>query len=131
MLTKYDQGLHKRQANFVPLTPLHFLRRAADVFPDRDAVIYQDRRYSWRQYADRCYQLARALITAGVERGDTVSIIAPNVPKMLEAHFGVPFSGAVLNSINIPRPPSHSSCSIRKRASCSSIRSSLPPRARR
>ncbi len=101
MLTKYDQGLHKRQANFVPLTPLHFLRRAADVFPDRDAVIYQDRRYSWRQYADRCYQLARALIAAGVERGDTVSIIAPNVPEMLEAHFGVPLSGAVLNSINI------------------------------
>jgi len=101
MPTKYDQYLDKRQANFQPLTPLHFLQRAADVFPDRDAIIYRDRRYSWRQYAERCHRLARALIAAGIERGDTVSIIAPNVPEMLEAHFGVPLSGAVLNCINI------------------------------
>ncbi|QRQ85237.1 AMP-binding protein [Cupriavidus oxalaticus] len=101
MLTKYDQGLDKCQANFQPLTPLHFLKRAADVFPERAAVIYQDRRYTWRQYAQRCEALARALIAAGIERGDTVSILAPNVPEMLEAHFGVPLSGAVLNSINI------------------------------
>ncbi|MEM5274406.1 AMP-binding protein [Cupriavidus taiwanensis] len=101
MLTKYEQGLEKCQANFQPLTPLHFLKRAADVFPDRAAVIYRERRYSWRQYADRCFALARALMTAGIDRGDTVSIIAPNVPEMLEAHFGVPLAGGVLNSINI------------------------------
>ncbi|BCG04159.1 acyl-CoA synthetase (plasmid) [Paraburkholderia sp. PGU19] len=101
MLTKYDQGLGRRDANFQPLTPLHFLRRAADVFPDRTAVIYRDRRYTWRQHADRCYGLARALMAAGIERGDTVSVLAPNVPEMLEAHFGVPLSGAVLNCLNI------------------------------
>ncbi|SPR96394.1 AMP-binding protein [Cupriavidus taiwanensis] len=101
MPTQYDQGLEKCQANFQPLTPLHFLKRAADVFPERAAVIYRDRRYTWRQYAQRCYALARALIAAGIERGDTVSIIAPNIPEMLEAHFGVPLSGAVLNSVNI------------------------------
>ncbi|UDM51996.1 AMP-binding protein [Cupriavidus sp. MP-37] len=101
MPTKYDQGLEKCQANFQPLTPLYFLKRAADVFPERAAVIYRDRRYTWRQYAQRCYALARALIAAGIERGDTVSIIAPNIPEMLEAHFGVPLSGAVLNCINI------------------------------
>ncbi|GLC92287.1 hypothetical protein Tamer19_16950 [Cupriavidus sp. TA19] len=81
MPTKYDQGLEKCQANFQPLTPLHFLKRAADVFPERAAVIYRDRRYTWRQYAQRCYTLARALIAAGIERGDTVSILAPTFRK--------------------------------------------------
>jgi fatty-acyl-CoA synthase len=99
--TKYEQGLDKCEANFQPLTPLTFLKRAADVFPNRPAVVYQDRRYSWRQYADRCHALARALMAAGIERGDTVSILAPNIPEMLEAHFGVPMAGGVLNCINI------------------------------
>ncbi len=101
MLSKYDENLEKREANFQALTPLHFLRRAAEIFPERAAVIYGARRHTWRQYADRCHRLARALIGAGIGRGDTVSILAPNVPEMLEAHFGVPLSGGVLNCINI------------------------------
>jgi len=99
--TKYDLGLERCEANFQPLTPLSFLRRAADVFPNRPAVVYQDRCYTWQQYAERCHALARAVIAAGIQRGDTVSIMAPNIPEMLEAHFGVPMAGAVLNCINI------------------------------
>lgn len=98
---KFNTDLDKRPANFQALTPLRFLARSAEVFPDRVAVIYKERRYTWAEHADRCYKLARALIASGVERGDTVAIMAPNVPAMLEAQFGVPLSGAVLNCINI------------------------------
>jgi fatty-acyl-CoA synthase len=101
MVTKYDVDLDKCQANHQPLTPLHFLTRAAEVFPDRIAVIDRDRRYTWKEHAQRCHKLARALIGAGVERGDTVAIMSTNTPAMLEAQFGVPLSGAVLNCINI------------------------------
>ena len=100
-MNKFDQDLDKNPANYQPLTPLRLLDRAADVFPDRTAVIHGNRRYSWAEYADRCRRLGRALIGAGVERGDTVAIIASNIPAMLEAQFGVPLSGAVLNCINI------------------------------
>lgn len=100
-MQKFNTGLEKCDANFQALTPLRFLGRSAEVFPDRTAVIYKDRRYTWAEYSDRCHKFARALITAGVERGDTVAIMAPNVPAMLEAQFGVPLSGAVLNCINI------------------------------
>ena len=106
MPNKYDTGLEKCQANHQPLTVLRFLDRAADVFPDRTAVIHGDRRYSWAEHADRCRRLARALVGAGVERGDTVAIIASNIPAMLEAQFGVPLSGAVLNCINVRLEPS-------------------------
>ncbi|SEK13157.1 MULTISPECIES: AMP-binding protein [unclassified Variovorax] len=105
MPTKYDTGLDKCQANHQPLTVLRFLDRAADVFPDRTAVIHGDLRYSWAEHADRCRRLARALIGAGVQRGDTVAIIASNIPAMLEAQFGVPMSGAVLNCINVRLEP--------------------------
>lgn len=105
MPTKYDTGLDKCQANHQPLTVLRFLDRAADVFPDRTAVIHGDLRYSWAEHADRCRRLARALISAGVQRGDTVAIIASNIPAMLEAQFGVPMSGAVLNCINVRLEP--------------------------
>jgi fatty-acyl-CoA synthase len=106
MPNKYDTGLDKCQANYQPLTVLRFLDRAADIFPDRTAVIHGDRRYSWAEHADRCRRLARALVGAGVERGDTVAIIASNIPAMLEAQFGVPLSGAVLNCINVRLEPS-------------------------
>lgn len=106
MPTKYDTGLDKCQANHQPLTVFRFLDRAADVFPDRTAVIHGDLRYSWAEHADRCRCLARALIGAGVQRGDTVAIIASNIPAMLEAQFGVPMSGAVLNCINVRLEPS-------------------------
>ncbi|SEK13101.1 MULTISPECIES: AMP-binding protein [unclassified Variovorax] len=100
-MSKFDLDLEKNPANYQPLTPLRLLDRAADVFPHRTAVIHGSRRYSWSEYADRCRRLARALVAAGIERGDTVAILASNIPAMLEAQFGVPLSGAVLNCINI------------------------------
>lgn len=96
----YSQGLEKNEANHLPLTPLHFLDRTADVFPNRIALIHGPLRQTWAQTRERCYRLASALVGAGIEALDTVSIIAPNTPAMLEAHFGVPLSGAVLNTIN-------------------------------
>lgn len=96
----YATGLDKCEANHVPLTPLNFLGRTADVYPDRIAIVHGSFRQSWAQTRERCHRLASALVRLGIEVGDTVSIIAPNTPAMLEAHFGVPLSGAVLNAIN-------------------------------
>lgn len=96
----YSLGLDKNAANYVPLTPLRFLDRTADVYPNRTAVIHGAFRQTWAETRDRCYRLASALVKQGIQPGDTVSIIAPNTPAMLEAHFGVPLSGAVLNAIN-------------------------------
>ncbi|CAG2157937.1 AMP-binding protein [Cupriavidus numazuensis] len=101
MVTKFDRELDQRAANYQPLTPLHFLNRAEDVYPHRIAIIHGDRSYTWKEYAGRCSKLAGALIDHGIERGDTVAILAPNTPAMLEAQFGVPMAGAVLNCINI------------------------------
>ncbi len=101
MAGKYDTDLDQCAANHRPLTPLTFLLRAADVFPDRVAVIHGDRRFTWREHALRCRRLAGALIAAGIAPGDTVAMLAPNTPAMLEAHFGVPMAGAVLNNLNI------------------------------
>jgi fatty-acyl-CoA synthase len=96
----YAQGLDRNPANHVPLSPLGFLERSASVYPDRVAVIHGDLRQTWAQTRERCFRLASALVKRGIERADTVSILAPNTPAMLEAHFGVPLSGAVLNAIN-------------------------------
>lgn len=96
----YDAGLGKTPANFEALTPLSFLGRAARVYPDYPALIHGPLRQSWAQTERRCRQLASALRRHGIGEGDTVSIVAPNVPAMFEAHFGVPMSGAVLNTIN-------------------------------
>ena len=98
--TAYSSGLDRTPANHVPLSPIGFLDRSADVYPDRVAIIHGKLRQTWSQTRDRCYRLASALVALGVQRGDTVSILAPNTPAMLEAHFGVPLSGAVLNAIN-------------------------------
>jgi len=92
--------LRKRPANFVPLSPISFLKRAADFFGSRTAIIHGDRRYTYAEFYARCRQLAHALSKAGIRAGDTVSINASNVPAMLEAHFAVPMLGAVLNAIN-------------------------------
>ncbi len=100
-MNKYNVDLDKCGANYQPLTPIRLLQRSAEVFADRTAVIYKDRKYSWAEYSARCYRLARALIASGVQRGDTVSIMAANIPAMVEAQFGIPMSGAVLNCINI------------------------------
>ncbi len=96
----YEHGLDKRPANFVPLSPIGFLERSAMVYPDKTAVVHGDRRYTYAELYARCRRLAGALAGRGVGSGDTVSLMAPNVPEMLEAHFGVPMSGAVLNALN-------------------------------
>ena len=96
----YETGLDKGPANFAPLTPLTLIERAASVFPERVSVIHGARRYSWAQTYARCRRLASALAKRGVGVGDTVAIMAPNVPEIYEAHFGVPMVGAVLNALN-------------------------------
>jgi fatty-acyl-CoA synthase len=93
--------LRKRPANFVPLTPVSFLARAAEFFGDRTAVVHGAQRYTYRQFYARARQLAHALTKAGIRRGDTVAILAANTPAMLEAHYAAPMIGAVLNPINI------------------------------
>jgi fatty-acyl-CoA synthase len=93
--------LRKRSANFVPLTPVSFLARAAQFFGERIAIVHGERRFTYRQFYARARQLAHALSKAGIRRGDTVAILAANTPAMLEAHFAAPMIGAVLNPINI------------------------------
>ncbi|QGW83768.1 AMP-binding protein [Variovorax paradoxus] len=96
----YGKGLDRCEANHVPLTPLGFLDRAALAHPERPAVVHGDLSRTWAQTRERCHRLASALVIRGVQPGDTVSVLAPNTPAMLEAHFGVPLAGAVLNAIN-------------------------------
>jgi fatty-acyl-CoA synthase len=96
----YDVGLEKNAANHAPLTPLVFLEWAADVYPDRLAIVHGRRRQTWRETAGRCRRLASALAARGIGTGDTVAVMAANTPEMLEAHFGVPMTGAVLNALN-------------------------------
>ena len=98
-------GLQPNAANFAALTPVSFLARSADIHPERIAVVHGARRYSYRQLFDRARQLASALSRAGIGPGDTVSAMLPNVPAMVEAHFGVPMLGAVLNTINTRLEP--------------------------
>jgi fatty-acyl-CoA synthase len=93
--------LRKRSANFVTLTPVSFLSRAADFFGERLAIVHGDRRFSYREFHGRVKQLAHALAKAGIRRGDTVAILAANSPALLEAHYAVPMLGAVLNPINV------------------------------
>ena len=97
----YETGLGKNPANYVPLSPIGFLRRSAQVYPNRIAVIHGKRRYTWREAQQRCRRLASALAKRGIDHGDTVALMAPNVPEAFEAHFGVPMAGAVLNALNI------------------------------
>ena len=104
-MTPYALGLEKNRANYVPLSPLSFLRRAADVYPERFAVIHGDQRHTWRQIYARCRRLASALQRRGIGAGDTVAIIAPNVPAMFEAHYGIPMTGAVINALNTRLDP--------------------------
>ncbi len=95
-----ETGLGKNAANFVPLTPLSHLARAAKVFPAREALVYGDRRYTYRAYHARVSQLASALVQIGVGSGDVVATLLPNVPAQAEATFAVAATGAVLNTIN-------------------------------
>ena len=97
---KDETGLGKCAANYVPLTPLSFLQRAAQVFPETQAVVYGAHRKSYAEYTRRVTQLASGLAKLGVQPGDVVATLLPNIPAQAEAHFGVPACGAVLNTIN-------------------------------
>ena len=83
------------------MTPLTFLKRAKDIYPDYEAVIYEDRTYTWADVYKRCIKFASALSKLGIKKGDTVSFLAFNTPEIFEAHYSVPMAGAVLNTINI------------------------------
>lgn len=96
----YATGLDKNAANFAALTPLDFIARAAEVYPERLAIVHGAIRRNWAQTYARCRQLASALEKAGIRPGDTVAAMLPNIPAMVEAHFGVPMCGAVLNTLN-------------------------------
>ncbi|MED5343769.1 MAG: AMP-binding protein, partial [SAR324 cluster bacterium] len=97
----FEIDLDRRPANYQPLTPLSLLERSAGIYPDKTAIIHGSQRITYRDFWQRSLRLASALNRRGIGRGDTVSVMAPNTPQMLEAHFGVPMSGAVLNSLNI------------------------------
>jgi fatty-acyl-CoA synthase len=99
-MTAYDIDLDRNPANFQPLTPLSFLERAAQVFPDHTAIIHGPLRRSYAEFYARARRLAGALAKHGIKRGDTVSAVLANTPAMLECHYGVPMAGAVLNTIN-------------------------------
>lgn len=94
-------GLEKTPVNFVPLTPISFLLRTAEIYPARTAIVYGERGVTWRTMLERCRRIASALESAGVGVGDTVAVMAANTPEMLELHFGVPWSGAMLNTLNV------------------------------
>ena len=96
----YERDLGRNAANYAPLTPLSFLKRAAAVYPNRTAVSHGNRRYSYREFYGRCRRLASALSKRGVGLGDTVAVMAANTPELLEAHYGVPMTGGVLNALN-------------------------------
>ena len=100
MTSIFDQDLPRNEANFAPLSPLSFIERAAQVYPQRLAVIHGDLRRNWGEVYTRCRQLASALAKSGVGKGDTVAVMLPNTPAMVEAHFGIPMAGAVLNALN-------------------------------
>jgi len=98
--TPYDTDLDRKPANFQPLTPLTLLERAAAVYPDHTAIIHGKLRRPYSAFYARARQLGSALIKHGITRGDTVSVMLANTPAMLEAHYGVPMAGAVLNTLN-------------------------------
>ena len=96
----FDHHLDKNPANFVALSPVSFVERSAEVFADLPAVVHGQRRYTWAQTRERSARLAAALAALGVQRGSTVSVMLPNTPEMVEAHYAVPALGAVLNTLN-------------------------------
>ena len=100
-MNNYEKNLEKNSANFVPLTPLSFLERAKDIYPNYEALVYETRSYTWTEVYKRCIKFASALEKIGIRKGDTVSVMAFNTPEIFEAHYSVPMTGAVLNTINV------------------------------
>jgi fatty-acyl-CoA synthase len=105
MASMYDQDLARNPANHVPMTPLVFLQRTAEVYPQRLAVVHGTSHWTWSQVGERCRRLASALTRRGIGRNDTVAVMLPNTPPMVEAHFGIPMAGAVLNALNTRLDP--------------------------
>ena len=105
MTSIYDQDLPRNEANFAPISPLSFIERTAEVYPDRLAIVHGALRQTWGQTFARARQLASALQRAGIAKNDTVAVMLPNTPPMVEAHFGVPMAGAVLNALNTRLDP--------------------------
>jgi fatty-acyl-CoA synthase len=101
----YDQDLPRNAANFAPLSPLSLIERSAEIYPHRLAVVHGSLRRTWSELYARCRQLAGALASHGIARGDTVAVMLPNTPPMVEAHFGIPMAGAVLNALNTRLDP--------------------------
>ena len=99
-MSHYDKDLDKNDANYVPLSPLTFLERTKDIYPNYEAVVYESRSYTWEEVYKRCVKFASALDKLGVKTGDTVSIMAFNTPEIFEAHYSIPMVGAVINAIN-------------------------------
>ena len=105
MASIFDTDLPRTEANFAPLTPLAFIQRTAEVYPDRLAIVHGDLRQSWAETYARCRRLASSLQRHGIGKNDTVAAMLPNTPPMVEAHFGVPMAGAVLNALNTRLDP--------------------------
>ncbi len=105
MTSMYDQNLPRNEANHAPLSPLSFIERTAEVYPDRLAIVHGGLRQTWGQTYARCRRLASSLRAAGIGKNDTVAVMLPNTPPMVEAHFGVPMAGAVLNALNTRLDP--------------------------
>jgi fatty-acyl-CoA synthase len=104
-MSHYDKNLDKNDANYVPLSPLTFLERTKDIYPNYEAVVYESRSYTWEEVYKRCVKFASALDKLGVKTGDTVSIMAFNTPEIFEAHYSIPMVGAVINAINTRLDP--------------------------
>ncbi len=104
-MQKHFEAMEKTAANHVPLSPLSFLNRAAALHGDRTAVIYGDLRRDWAEVVRRSHAVARGLAEMGIAKGDTVSVLCPNIPELFELHFAVPLSGAVLNTLNTRLEP--------------------------
>ena len=99
-MNQFSTDLSKNKANYVPLTPLSFITRAKDIYPNYESVVYGNRSYTWLQTYNRCTKFASALTKKGIGLGSTVSIIAANTPELLEAHYSIPMTGGVVNTIN-------------------------------
>ena len=104
-MSHYDKNLDKNEANYVPLSPLTFLERTKDIYPNYEAVVYESRSYTWKEVYKRCVKFASALNKLGVKTGDTVSVMAFNTPEIFEAHYSIPMVGAVINAINTRLDP--------------------------
>ena len=99
-MSNFDTNLDKNSANFVPLSPLSFITRVKDIYPNYDSLVYGNRSYTWLETYNRCTKFASALAKKGITKGSTVSIIAANTPELFEAHYSIPMTGGIINTIN-------------------------------